>query len=98
MSIVSEAFRRLEAERAAPQAELRVCSIMKNPLGQPRRHIHVLTSGTLRSAEEALRNLCASNRWPAPRRVRGILRMDIEISMTHERWGYYVKVLGNKED
>jgi hypothetical protein len=94
MSIVSEAFRRLEEERAVPQAELRVCSIMRNPLDRPRRHIHVLVSGTVRAAEEALRNLCASNRWPEPRRIRGVLRIDIEISMTHERWGYYVKVLG----
>lgn len=93
MSIVSEAFRRLEAERAAPQAELRLCSRMNNPLGRPRRTITVLQSGTLEEMEKAIFFLAAEHQWAAPRRVRRQLRIDVEVSMSFEHWSYYVKVL-----
>ncbi len=96
MSIVSEAFRRLEAERAAPQAELRLCSRMNNPLSRPRRTITVLQSGTLAEMERAIYLVAAEHQWAAPRRVRGVLRIDVEVPMSFEHWSYYVVVVRGK--
>lgn len=93
MSIVSEAFRRLEAERAAPQAELRLCTRMNNPLSRSRRTITILQSGTLEEMEKAIYYVAADHQWAAPRRVRRQLRIDVEVPMSFERWSYYVKVL-----
>ncbi len=91
MSIVSEAFRRLEEERAQPEAELRCCSQLLDPLlTRKRRHVHVMQSGTLRAMENAIRLLAIENRWPPPRRVRGVLRIDVVVSMSHEKFSYYV--------
>ncbi len=92
MGIVSEAFRRLEAERNMPKAEIRRVVSMSPPpgLGRCTRHVAVVSTGTLREMEAEL-VVRARSFGAKPYRRRGQLRFDVVYPIAYEKISYFVK-------
>ena len=91
MSIVQEAFRRLEEERMPPPAALK-CVIRMNPpaeLGRRTRHVYIQACGTVRQMEALLKRKAADYGAPVRRR-RGQLRFDVFHPIAFERISYFV--------
>ena len=91
MSIVQEAFRRLEAERMPPPAALKCVTRMTPPsdLGRRTRHVYIQACGTVRQMEALLRRKAADYGAPVRRR-RGQLRFDVYYPMAFEKISYFV--------
>ena len=91
MSIVQEAFRRLEAEREAPIAVLKCITRLTPPadLGRCTRHVYTQACGTLLDMERLLKRKALDYGAPVRRR-RGQLRFDVYYHMAFERISYFV--------
>ena len=92
MSIVSEAFRRLEIERAAPPAALKCVTRLTPPgdVGRRSRHVYIQACGTVRQMEALLRKKAGDYGAPVRRR-RGQLRFDVYYPMAFEKISYFVQ-------
>ena len=92
MSIVAEAFRRLEIERAAPPAALKCVTRLTPPgdIGRRSRHVYIQACGTVQQMEHLLRRK-ANDYGVRCRRRRGQLRFDIYYPMAFERISYFVQ-------
>ncbi len=92
MSIVAEAFRRLEVERAAPPAVLKCITRMVPPadLGRRTRNVYIQACGTVQQMEHLLRRK-ANDYGATCRRRRGQLRFDVYYPMAFEKISYFVQ-------
>ena len=91
MSIVSEAFRRLDEERALSSAVLK-CSIKMIPpkdIGCRTRQVYIQACGTVAQMESLLRRKARDYGAKVWRRC-GRLRFDVYYPMAFERISYFV--------
>lgn len=95
-SIVQEAFRRLEAERAAeaavPWAELKISHKIEVPAGPVRRYIRKMAEGPLLEMLRKLQRLAEEHRAIVYVK-RGRPRFTVHYPISFEHKSYYVKVV-----